>query len=224
VDAGGLVRVAPGSATAAFALVAACNSGSVDGPPGFSSWDSAGVRIARNGGALVHDAPMLRAEEDLRIGAASGRPEEELAGPVDIAVGSNGDIYAVDAVARTIRVFADDGRPLRSFGGPGEGPGEFGFQPFDGASGAPIVAMESTLRRYLPDMGRSREKWLGPRATAAVRTNGEIYTVAGDAYEIVVRASDGRMLRRIRADVERIEADALDVPYIVRYRIVRDAR
>ena len=74
-----------------------------------------------------------------------------------------------------------------------------------------LVAEPSTWRRYLPNMGQSRGQWLGPEVAAAVRANGEIYLVRGDEYEIDVLSPEGRLVRRIRASVERTPVDARDL-------------
>jgi len=80
-----------------------------------------------------------------------------------------------------------------------------------GAAGPPVLEVPSTLRRYLPpDLGRSRSQWLGPRVEAAVRPNGEIFLVRGDAYEIEVFSTQGELLRKITGDVDRIPITGRD--------------
>lgn len=73
----------------------------------------------------------------------------------------------------------------------------------DGTAGVAVLEVPSTIRRYLPDMERSREQWMGPTVEAAVRPNGELYLTKGDDYEIEVFSPTGHLLRIIRADVER---------------------
>ena len=92
--------------------------------PGFAGSeerDSAGILIVENSRDLVAEAPDLRLEEELRIGAIDGSPVEEFFGLMDLAVNEDGEIYALDAGSRSVRVFSPDGAHVLEFGGPGQG-------------------------------------------------------------------------------------------------------
>lgn len=265
------------------------------GSESFATRDSAGILIADNAGAAVRNAPALRLVEDLRIGAVTGNAAEEFFGLQDLAIGEHGEIFALDSRARTVREFARDGTPLREFGRPGRGPGEFSGEPYrltvagdtvlvqdrarfylfaaDGQPrstipqritgnarpavlahgvqgwvmgelklapvisdqrrtvrdtfrvwplhidsarlGPPILEAPTTLRRYLADE-RSVFQWFGPQVAATVRANGEIYYVDGDDYEIRVLSPEGRLVREMRAEVERQPLKAGDLEAALR--------
>jgi hypothetical protein len=81
----------------------------------------AGVVHIRNSGT----APALAAEPVLRLGSIEGGPEEF--GRIrSVIADAEGNIYAADNLAHQIRVFAPDGRHIRTIGRQGAGPGEFG--------------------------------------------------------------------------------------------------
>lgn len=68
------------------------------------------------------EAPRL--EEWFRLGSAS-EDGPELFGEIrDVELDRDGLLYVLDAQASEIRVFGTDGIHVRTFGGPGEGPGE----------------------------------------------------------------------------------------------------
>lgn len=127
-DSPGVSRMpTPRSIVLALALLTACTTEDQGQQEGFQRYDSAGVSITVNSRTLVEDAPELSPVEDLRLGAVSGNPAEEFGLLRDLAVDTAGTIYAVDMRAGTIRVFDREGRPLRTLGQPGQGPGEFDF-------------------------------------------------------------------------------------------------
>jgi len=67
----------------------------------------------------------LRLVEELRIDG-DGASEASMLGKVTaLNVDERGEIYLYDAMLRELRAYSPDGRLLRQFGRPGEGPGEF---------------------------------------------------------------------------------------------------
>lgn len=91
--------------------------------------DSSGVRIVRNlapaWSGSAEDAWSLSPEPILEIGVIEGDPAymfSQLRGPRRL---SNGSIVVLDGGTSEIRIFDADGRHVRSFGGKGQGPGEF---------------------------------------------------------------------------------------------------
>lgn len=68
---------------------------------------------------------QVRLDVDLWIGAADGPEEEEFGDVIDLLQDGAGRIFVLDRLALTVRVFGNDGRYLLSFGGRGDGPGEF---------------------------------------------------------------------------------------------------
>lgn len=86
--------------------------------------DSAGIAVVTNAPtdviyAVVGDDPLLR------LGRADGTGPDVFGRVRTAILLVDGSIAVADAFAREIRVFAEDGRHLRTFGGSGEGPGEF---------------------------------------------------------------------------------------------------
>ena len=109
--------------------------------------DSAGVRIVTN---APGDAVYAEVAEEpvLSLGALDG-PEEFLFGRIaSVARDAQENLVVADNGAGEIRVFGSDGSHLRSFGGKGEGPGE--FQALVGAwasADGRIVAADRRLKR-----------------------------------------------------------------------------
>jgi len=68
--------------------------------------------------------PTLVADEDLRIGTLEGGGVTSFGLIRSIAVLPDGRIAVGDGQAEEVRLFDSDGRHLRTFGGPGGGPGE----------------------------------------------------------------------------------------------------
>ena len=66
------------------------------------------------------DVPQLALTEVSRLQSAT--PFGRVA---DLEIGADGSVFVLDALARSVRVFDEDGRELRTLGRPGEGPGEF---------------------------------------------------------------------------------------------------
>jgi hypothetical protein len=67
--------------------------------------------------ALVPTGPV--------IGTLDGPPESIFGRVASIALGSDGALHALDQQALHVRTFAPDGEYVRTFGSPGQGPGEF---------------------------------------------------------------------------------------------------
>ncbi len=117
-------------------------------PPEFTTTDSAGVTIVRNGatGALpqhVLDSPRV----SLRIGTVEGEPELQFFRLWSMAVDAEDNIYAADAGHAEVRVFVAAGRFVRRIGRRGQGPGEFAFPSMIHVTGDTVVVMDGQLRR-----------------------------------------------------------------------------
>ena len=103
-------------------LVAACESRQA-GPA--IAFDSAGVRIVASN-PLGSDAACAVGEEPLLVvGDREDDPSHLFGRVVGAARLSDGSVAVVDGSAGEVRIFDDTGDHLRSFGGFGDGPGEF---------------------------------------------------------------------------------------------------
>jgi hypothetical protein len=88
-----------------------------------------GTKWVRNGTEgrwtrTAQDAWTLR--EDLSIGRLDGDGPDLFGLVRNVIPGIDGTIWVLDSQAQELRQFASDGGFLRTLGGPGEGPGEFG--------------------------------------------------------------------------------------------------
>jgi len=118
--------------------------------------DSAGIRMVRNPSVgLWGPGDPWTFTEALTVGAEVGDPDYEFGAVTSIEVDPEGLIYVFDRMASEIRVYDPAGTHLRSFGGRGEGPGEFS----SGAAGAFLTRDGQIL---VPDLGNQRITTLDP--------------------------------------------------------------
>jgi hypothetical protein len=139
----------------AAAMAASCGRGP-DHQPGvqFSVRDSAGVRIAENGGSAPA-IDSITGPPRLAIGLEDG-PDAYLLSYVQTAITlADGRIVVANGGTGEIRVYSPTGQHLTTYGRTGEGPGEFrslsevGIAPPD-----TIVALDRSLNRltvFAPD-------------------------------------------------------------------------
>lgn len=94
-----------------------------------SERDSAGIVIVENevSPSAGPAALQLSPEPRLRIGAVEGPEAEQLFRVRGGVILPDGRVAVLNAGTRQVRVYGPDGAHLTSFGGAGEGPGEFGF-------------------------------------------------------------------------------------------------
>ena len=91
------------------------------------------VEVLPNGVIWVENQALLESDtataflgqEDLRIGSVAGGGADEFSRIGTFTVDDQGTMYIVDGMAEEIRVFDPDGDHIQTFGGKGEGPGEF---------------------------------------------------------------------------------------------------
>ena len=135
-------RMAHGLAALTF-----CGCGGDTSPavPAAEVVDSAGVTIVTS---LASDAVYagLASEPSLSIGALEGPEELLFDGIVSVVRDDEGNLVIADNGAAEIRVFDAEGSHLRSFGGRGEGPGE--FQALVGAWPLPDGGIVAADRRF----------------------------------------------------------------------------
>lgn len=84
---------------------------------------SAGACGDRSSEALS-DVPEIELAALPLIGADAGQAEVGFGSIADLEIGSDGSLFVLDDMNRTILVFDEEGTLLRTFGGRGQGPGE----------------------------------------------------------------------------------------------------
>jgi hypothetical protein len=81
------------------------------------------------------------------IGVEDGAPEYTLGLIAGVAISKHGEIVVLDAGWSQVRMYDQSGRHLRSFGGSGEGPGEFRFPTSLQVSDDHVRVFDRPLRR-----------------------------------------------------------------------------
>ncbi|MBT8398521.1 MAG: hypothetical protein KJN92_16215, partial [Gemmatimonadetes bacterium] len=89
---------------------------------------------------------MLIVTEALRIGDVDD-PDIGFSRLSSVDIDDDGNIYALEGLAREIRVFSPDGQLRGRIGGRGEGPGEFETSPRFGVSGDTVWTIDTRLNR-----------------------------------------------------------------------------
>jgi hypothetical protein len=84
-----------------------------------------GVRTVINPAFPKEGVIRYALQDELTIGGEEGADEAVLNRPVDLKVDPQGNIFVLDWGDVQFKVFAPDGRLLRTFGKEGQGPGEF---------------------------------------------------------------------------------------------------
>jgi hypothetical protein len=89
-----------------------------------------GVKTVRNPEFPKEGVIRDSLQEELSIGGESGGAESVLNQPRDLKLDSNGNVYVMDWGDVNIKVFAPDGRLLRTVSKKGQGPGEIDVPAF----------------------------------------------------------------------------------------------
>lgn len=107
-------------------LIPAC-AGGENGGDGATVRDSAGIEIVENAGpAFATPQWAVSAQPEVVIGVVEGDPDEQLYQARDAVRLRDGRIVVANAGTHELRWYGPDGRFIRSAGGEGGGPGEFG--------------------------------------------------------------------------------------------------
>ncbi len=86
-----------------------------------------GVVVVRNGPVgLWRESEQWQVVEEFRVGNVWGGGDEELTTPRNnsVTLGPNGQIFVLEYSTGRVVAFSGEGELVRSFGGPGEGPGD----------------------------------------------------------------------------------------------------
>ncbi|MDX1579029.1 MAG: 6-bladed beta-propeller [Gemmatimonadota bacterium] len=171
--------------------LAACG-GSGDGAG--SGWagttrDSAGIAIVENSvdGVWTGD-DRWRVHEIRRIGATEGDSDYQFAQISGVAELSDGRIVVSDAQAQRLQIFSPEGSHLRTIGGPGSGPGEFGV-----GAGPVLVGPGDSI--YVPDISNQRLNRFTPEAEPAGSTAIDLASGFPVAWQ---DTPEGRLITQVR--------------------------
>jgi sugar lactone lactonase YvrE len=148
--------------------------------------------------------------EEVRIGAMDGTGPDVFGNIAGLAADDEGRIYVADSQASEIRIFAPDGRHLRTIGREGAGPGE--FRQISGMDWDPegrlwvmdagnsrfavVDPEEGVVESFRRDMGFRMFPWPG-------RLDRQ-----GNLHDLIMVESDGNPMERERA-VVRYAGDGL---------------
>jgi hypothetical protein len=138
-------------------LTPGCGSEGEAGPSA-TVRDSSGVAIVENHGSVPADAPpwTLSADPITAIGSFDGPEADQLFRVRGALRLPDGRIAVGNSGTNEIRIYRTDGSHEKSWGGEGEGPGEFSSVLLAGRWGDSLVIMDRSLRRITllhPDEG-----------------------------------------------------------------------
>ena len=97
-------------------------------------------------GSSADDVPKFMLEEEIRIGSMDD-PDLGFSQIGAVDVDSDGNVYVSERSEFAIRIYDAGGKRLRTVGGRGEGPGEFGTLSSFGVQGDTLWVHDSRLRR-----------------------------------------------------------------------------
>lgn len=154
--------------------------------------DSAGVSIVQNTGPAPADGGgwSVAHSPSLSIGTVEGDDVYQFYGVAGVHRFRDGRIGMVNSSSREIRIFAEDGTHLRSFGQRGEGPEEFEMPALAGSVGDTLIVVDRAHHRITfvhPDQGfvglaRVSDEVGGFLNPAGSFANGQ--TVYGGAFDM----------------------------------------
>lgn len=108
-----------------------------------------GVLIVRNPKEPMYGEEALALSEDLSIGKSTSEGGHLFSSIRSIAVDEDGNIYVLDGKENYILVFDNTGKHLRTFGRPGQGPGELTLPLTLGLTNRDELVIENTRSRLV---------------------------------------------------------------------------
>lgn len=197
----------------------ACGASDPEGSPGPSSetTDSAGIRIIEN--ARPPEGSRLDwrigPEPSLSFGASEGEPPYLLHLVNDVAMLPDGRIVAADRGSDEVRVFDPRGTHLATWGGRGEGPGEFDslwqIEPWPGDSIAAWFAPRRGISVFDAEGNHARTfslaaapgtpPWLRSVPFAATSDGFILSVQTADTVVVQFNDGEGRVRGSVRVDV-----------------------
>jgi len=151
--------------------------------------DSAGVSIVLNTATPMWRAgDAWTASEDLRIGTVAGDPELQFGQITGLDVAPDGTVYVLDMQARELRAYDAQGNYVRTFGGPGAGPGELSPQALG-------VFVDPAGDLLAIDLGNQRVNRYHSDGTPAGSFRVDISAGVPTRWEM---SEDGRLMAQLR--------------------------
>ncbi|MEX2285252.1 MAG: 6-bladed beta-propeller [Gemmatimonadota bacterium] len=163
-------------------LIAAAACGGIDSDPSirpqFVRLPNGALRV-RGPDDGVWGAKPWRLTEERRIGRMEGEDPDLFGQPWAVEQDELGRIYVLDQQSKDVRVFAADGKHLRTIGRPGGGPGEFS-NPFG-------LLWDSAGNLWVVDIGHARYSarvWAGHSSEYSIA----LRELSGDTIMVIERA------------------------------------
>jgi len=208
-------RIAPVMAL----VVAACHPSVSSGAwSGTVDTTETGAVVVRNTGSGIWDsATAWRLEEELRIGSADDSGPGALSNPRALEVDAAGRIYVIESQPMEVRVYAPDGRYLRTLMRTGGGPGEvlqaIGLA-WDTAGHLWVVDQQNARYTLFDTSGARLAEHRRPVSGFYTWQWAGTITRAGEVIEITSAPSaDGFRQVALRLDSALAPADSIALPY-----------
>lgn len=180
--------------------------------------DSSGIMIVDNRGAPPEEGSLaVSPHPDLIIGTNAGAPQDQLWDVAGAACLSDGRIVVANRGTLEIRLYDLHGQFLESFGGEGEGPGEFSYMEMAGVlPGDTMVISDLDLRRitlFHSDVGFVRSALISPEVHRWNWTMGlmgrRIMRGGMERYDLSANPGERKGLERIPTSFQTITLDGI---------------
>ena len=106
-----------------------------------------GVSVAETTGGPRYTEPLFTFEEMLRLEQDESRPETLYVNPTGFMMGPEGNYFVLDRGTSTILKYDANGTYTGSFGGRGEGPGEFMMPDLEAIEGDTLILYDRSQMR-----------------------------------------------------------------------------
>jgi hypothetical protein len=127
-----------------------------------------GLTVVRNPQDPLYGKNALILQEELTIGKPGSPPENIFSEIRQLAVDGRENIYVLDSKESQVKVFAREGKYLRTIGRPGQGPGELDNPRSISISGDEIMVTEASRRLSFFSLAGSYLRTLSTKETWAL--------------------------------------------------------
>lgn len=158
---------------------------------------------------ILEDSVVLEETDDMFLGQ-----------PVEMLIGTDGAIFVIDGFSNSVAHFDSRGRQVRTYGGPGRGPGEFSYIGVGGSAGDVLAVVDGfppkrEIEFFDPRSGLHLGVAEVADATALAQRRGRLWVGGIDTKEwklLVIRRTS-RLTGHAGARTRRtISLDRVDVP------------